>query len=259
MVAFRTNSAYDRFWEGRKQFSSIEENITNAIRILQLSIHPKNEQERLDRAQAMKNLVAMAYSIKYYLLAKPNYLSEKMKSLVSPKILEIGGIDSSSPIDEKTWKISDKEMRSRGIFTKDSLNLPNTLAFEVTNYLEYIDRSYIVPAVYLAMYNSVSTITNAFVGCIRIQTTPIPKAYNCHLHMICTLYLLSIPFSLNGEALVTLLVVQFIVTFMLLGVLSIAEEIENPFGSDKNDLPILTYCDNLYEHLSFVLSNEKEL
>ncbi|OMJ14758.1 UPF0187 protein [Smittium culicis] len=259
MVAFRTNSAYDRFWEGRKQLSSIEDSITNAIRIFQLSIHPKNEQERLDRAQAMKNLVAMAYSIKYYLLAKPNYFSEKMKGLVSPKILEIGGVDSSSPLDEKKWKISDNEMRSRGIFTKDSLNLPITLAFEITNYLEYIDRSYIVPTVYLAMYNSVNIITNAFVGCIRIQTTPIPHAYNSHLHMICTLYLLSIPFSLNGEALVTFLVVQFIVTFMLLGVLSIAEEIENPFGSDKNDLPISAYCDNLYEHLTFVLSNEKEL
>ncbi|OMJ24402.1 UPF0187 protein [Smittium culicis] len=227
--------------------------------MFQLSIHPKNEHEKLSRAQAMKNLVAMAYSIKYYLLAKPNYFSEKMRSLVSPKILEIGGIDSSSPLDEKTWKISDSEMRSRGIFAKDTLNLPNTLAFEITNYLEFIDKSNMVQNVYVAMYTSVTNIFNAFVGCIRIQTTPIPHAYNSHLHMICALYLLSIPFSLNGEALVTFLVVQFIVTFMLLGVLSIAEEIENPFGSDKNDLPISAYCDNLYEHLTFVLSNEKEL
>ncbi|OLY84509.1 UPF0187 protein [Smittium mucronatum] len=257
MVVFRTNTAYDRFWEGRKLVSVIESTITKVMRMFNVSIHPKTDKESEDRIQALKNIVAMAYSIKYYLLARPNYFNKKMETLFSQEILDMANENKGRhSIDERKIVVSDFEMRDHGIFSKNTFNLPITLSFELTNYLEYMDKSEIMPILYMGMYNSIGSIMDAFVGCIRIQTTPVPFAYSSHLHLVTALYLLSIPFSLNGYPVAITAVVQAIITFMLLGVLSIAEEIENPFGSDKNDLPISRYCDNLYEHLMFILDNQ---
>ncbi|OLY84508.1 UPF0187 protein [Smittium mucronatum] len=254
LLVFRTNTAYDRFWEGRKLYSNIERSITEAIRVFHVAIPTKTEHDVKDKIQAMKNAVAMSYSIKYYLLARPNYLNKRMAELLPPR-LKILYDDSACEhsIDEKIPPASDFEMRHRGIFTNDSFNLPIALSFEITNYLQSIDKSEISPVLFVVLFNLVSSIMDAFVGCIRIQTTPVPFAYSSHLHLVCAVYLMYIPFTLNGYHIAVITVIQLITTFMLLGILSIAEEIENPFGCDKNDLPISNYCDNLYDQLMYIL------
>ncbi|OLY83530.1 UPF0187 protein [Smittium mucronatum] len=259
MVVFRTNTAYDRFWEGRKLFSSLEADITKVMRMMQVSIHPKSEKEMEEKIQAMKNVVAMAYSIKYYLLANPNYFNEKMKELLASKILALShkkGTDNS--YGENIDETSDKKMRSIEIFTKDTFNLPITISFEITKYLEYLDKTGMVVPVYMTMYGLIGSIVDIFVGCIRIETTPVPKAYSSHLYLITALYLCCVPFAMNGNPVAVTAVVQIILTFMLLGILSISEEIENPFGSDRNDLPISKYCDNMYDHLMFTIEHSRK-
>ncbi|OLY81469.1 UPF0187 protein [Smittium mucronatum] len=258
MVVFRTNTAYDRFWEGRKLLSSLEADITKAMRMFQISIHPKSEKEMEEKVQAMKNLVAMAYSIKYFLLARPNYFSEKMKELLPKKMLSLNSEKDDNRFDEKNETISDKEMRGIGIFAKDTYNLPIAISFEITKYLEYVDKTGIVVPIYMIMYGLIGSIVDIFVGCIRIETTPVPKAYSSHLYLITGLYLMCIPFAMNGNPVAVTAIVQVILTFMLLGILSISEEIENPFGSDRNDLPISKYCDNLYDHLMFTLEHSRK-
>ncbi|OLY84367.1 UPF0187 protein YneE [Smittium mucronatum] len=46
--------------------------------------------------------------------------------------------------------------------------------------------------------------------------------------------------------------VQILITFVLIGTLSIAEEIEDPFGTDENDLPIFRYCEGIMKELDLV-------
>ena len=70
----------------------------------------------------------------------------------------------------------------------------------------------------------------------RILRTPIPLAYSVHLHHSLWIYLLALPYQIIGPLNWWTIVVVTIASFALLGILAIGKEIENPFGTDYNDL-----------------------
>jgi putative membrane protein len=58
----------------------------------------------------------------------------------------------------------------------------------------------------------------------------LPNAYSAHLYHTLGLYLASLPFQLVASMGWATIVVAFIASFTLLGLLAIAGEIEEPFG-----------------------------
>jgi putative membrane protein len=85
---------------------------------------------------------------------------------------------------------------------------------------------------------SLTTLTDIQGGCERILATPVPFVYNVLMHRIVAGYCLFLPFGLvDTIGWVTPLAVAFI-AFAFYGLDSIGEEIEEPFGTDWNDLPL---------------------
>ncbi|MDQ4140247.1 MAG: hypothetical protein M3142_06955, partial [Bacteroidota bacterium] len=90
-------------------------------------------------------------------------------------------------------------------------------------------------------------------ACERIKKTPIPFSYNVYLKLYISAYTLILPFGLLpifGYAGIGLIMFIF---FAFIGVELMAEEIEDPFGLDCNDLPTgdiaHTIKQNVYELL----------
>ena len=94
--------------------------------------------------------------------------------------------------------------------------------------------------------NRISKIASGKIGkiifglqgaCERIHSTPIPFGYALHLKRILLIYMLTLPFgfieSLNWWS----VPVVMVVFYTMIGIELIAEEIEDPFGTDVNDLP----------------------
>ncbi|HRE82501.1 MAG TPA: bestrophin family ion channel, partial [Opitutaceae bacterium] len=79
--------------------------------------------------------------------------------------------------------------------------------------------------------------------CERIQNTPLPFAYVVHLRRALVLYLLTLPFALVDTFGWTTVLYTFLISYTLLGIDEIGVEIENPFGTDHNDLPLEHICD----------------
>lgn len=81
------------------------------------------------------------------------------------------------------------------------------------------------------------SLTDVIGACERIKKTPIPYAYNSFLKKTIFIYVLSLPFGVVHDlGYYTIFLVPFI--FYILSSLElIAEEIEDPFGRDPNDLP----------------------
>ena len=74
-------------------------------------------------------------------------------------------------------------------------------------------------------------------GCERIRNTPIPYSYMMYIKKFIFIYIITLPFGfLTDSGYFTILIV-LLVTFVLMSVELIAEEIEDPFGFDLNDLP----------------------
>lgn len=82
-------------------------------------------------------------------------------------------------------------------------------------------------------------------GCERIRSTPLASSYRALLRVGITLYLLAAPWSLALEMGWWALPVLAIALGYLLGTEFTAESIEEPFGTDGDDLPLEAYCNTI--------------
>ena len=90
-------------------------------------------------------------------------------------------------------------------------------------------------------------------GCERIKNTPIPFSYSVFLKKFIFFYVMSLPlgyvFSLGYY---TIPVVIFIF-YVLASLELIAEEIEDPFGEDENDLPTTKISETIKKNIEEIL------
>jgi putative membrane protein len=75
-------------------------------------------------------------------------------------------------------------------------------------------------------------------GCERIVRTPLPFAYMLHLRRTLILFLVTLPFALVDTFGWATVLVVLMVTYTFLGIEEIGVEIEEPFGTEDNDLPL---------------------
>lgn len=86
------------------------------------------------------------------------------------------------------------------------------------------------------LFTGLAALTDALSGLDRILQTPIPFAYAVHLEHVVWLYLLTLPFQIIQLLNWWTIPAVTLASFCLLGILDIGAEIENPFGTDYNDL-----------------------
>ena len=86
-------------------------------------------------------------------------------------------------------------------------------------------------------------------ACERIKNTPIPFSYNSFIKKFIFMYVISLPFgAITSFGYATIFVVAFMF-YILASLELIAEEIEDPFGRDANDLPTDNLCETIKENL----------
>ena len=75
-------------------------------------------------------------------------------------------------------------------------------------------------------------------GCERIRNTPIPFSYSSYIKQFVMLYALVMPFGLVREFGYGTVIASMFTFFATMGLELLATEIEEPFGTDINDLPL---------------------
>jgi putative membrane protein len=97
------------------------------------------------------------------------------------------------------------------------------------------------------------TMMDSMGVCERIRDTPLPFAYVVHLRRAVMLFLVTLPFALVDPFGWATVVYAALISYVLLGIDEIGVEIENPFGSDHNDLPLEAICRGIEKDLTSVL------
>lgn len=82
-------------------------------------------------------------------------------------------------------------------------------------------------------------------ACERIKTSPIPLSYRSLLRHGLVLYLLSTPWLIADQLGWATVPVMALMTYFLIGIELTAEEVEEPFGRDGDDLALGRYCDTI--------------
>ena len=226
LLVFRTNTAYERFWEGRKLWGNIVNNINNCARTIWVSVAEKKPEDKEEKIKVLLLLVAFAVGTKLQLRSEP--VNSELEALMPKELYE--------------------ELKTAN-------NPPLTIAFWISDYLQkQHDRNCLNAYQLTAMSQLIDTMVRAVGGCGRILKTPIPLAYSIHLKQLLILYCLTLPFQLVSDLQWWTGPITAIISFAVFGIEAIGIEIENPFGYDANDLPLDRICQTTQINIEDLMS-----
>jgi putative membrane protein len=100
-------------------------------------------------------------------------------------------------------------------------------------------------------------LTDITGACERIKKTPIPHAYRVHLLKFVFLFISLLPLGLVSDMKYWSLIVVAMIFYAFVGLDFIANEIEDPFGDDANDLPTDAICNGIKDTVSEIFQHEK--
>lgn len=226
LLVFRTNTAYERFWEGRKLWGVLVVNVRNLARQIWVGVAANEPSDRKNKASTLQLLGAFAIATKLQLRKEP--VNGELEALVTPAQYQQLKESKMPPLKVVTW-IGEYIQQQRDRNCLDSNQL-------------------------LAMNRLLDSLVEAFTGCDRISKTPIPLAYSIYLKRVLLLYCLLLPFQCVGTLHWWTGVVVGLISFVLLGIEEIGNEIEDPFGIDPNDLPIDGICQTILENLEELIA-----
>jgi len=96
--------------------------------------------------------------------------------------------------------------------------------------------------VYSGIDSNLNELSVVLGGCERIASTPIPFAYSLILHRTVYLFCTLLPFALVEDLKYMTPIVSIFVSYTFLSLEAVAEELEDPFGTAANDLPLNAIC-----------------
>lgn len=214
LLVFRTNTAYDRFWEARKLWGR-QIGVTRHIAQCIWNWMPTQDQLDFEEKRKMILLLpAFAIATKLHLRSEP--INNELTDLISSEQYELLSHQAHAPITILGW------MRSW--------------------FQQQFQRNLISDYQIVYLFDILDTMGLNLGGCERILNTPMPLAYSLHLRHLIYIYCLIFPFQVVDSLLWLTIPGTCLVTFALFGIEQIGVEIQNPFGYDENDLPLDKYC-----------------
>lgn len=106
-------------------------------------------------------------------------------------------------------------------------------------------------------YNNLGMLNDCLTGCERVLNTPLPLAYAIAITQITYVYVMLLPFQLITPLGWIAIPASVAAGYIILGLLLIGGEIENPFGTDVNDLPLELYCEQIAHDMDVIASYDK--
>ncbi len=226
LLVFRTNTAYERFWEGRKLWGTLVNTVRNLARQIWGAIEEREPEDRKAKVAALRLLVAFAVAVKLHLRSEP--VNSELEALMPKEWYEKLKVMNHPPLEVAFW-IGDYLQQQH------ERNCLNT--YQLTAMLKLVD-----------------TMIDVLGGCERILKTPIPLAYAIHLKQLILIYCLSLPFQIVDQLNWWTAFVVALISFAVFGIEEIGIEIENPFGYDTDDLPLDTICNTMQRNIEDLIT-----
>jgi ion channel-forming bestrophin family protein len=219
LLVFRTNTAYERWWEGRKLWGGL----VNSSRNLTIKVNAFVK-DAADRQDFRNILILVPYAIKNH-LRKTTIASE-----TGLEQNEISMADTQAPhlpmtLANKAY-MKCETLRGTGAISGEQLLILNN---EIQQYMEICG------------------------ACERISNTPIPYSYSAFLKKFIFIYTMTLPLALAPLLSYYAVPIVIFIFYVLASLELIAEEIENPFGTDDNDLPLDAICATIKGNVKSVL------
>lgn len=204
LLLFRTNGAYDRWWEGRKLWGAIVNDCRSAYLKIVTRISDEEDKKELGRL------------LELYIHNSKNNLRVRNKQQDFSK--HENRLEDRSPV----YVMQLIYIKLREIEKKGELTQGDLIQIDV----------------------NLNGLMASLGGCERIKNTPIPYSYSLFIKKFIFLYVITLPIVFFHFDYWAILITTF-VFYALVSMEVLAEEIEDPFGTDDNDLPLEQICDTI--------------
>jgi putative membrane protein len=215
-LGFRNGAAFDRYWEGRKLWGDLLHRARTLARQLQTLTaleQPARYNDRADpRTRIVLRTIALAHALRHQLRD-------------SDPRAELGrwiGADELAAV---------RQPGAASLLTRNGRDLGQLLR---AGQLE--------PNLAAQIDATLGGLCADVAGCERIRNTPIPFAYTLLLHRTAYLYCFLLPFGLVETIGAMTPLVVAIVAYTFFGLDALGSEIEEPFGTEPNHLPLDALC-----------------
>lgn len=218
LLVFRTNTAYDRWWEGRKLWGKLVNDSRNFV-IKINSILPEND---------VKNRTQIAKYLRFFPYFLASHLSKESTRLV---------------LDEDFSDLQ-KELQHHP---------PAELVFLLTKKLYQLKKeNKISDTEMLFLDTQLSGFLDGCGGCERIKNTPIPYSYSSFIKKFIIFYVMALPVANVVNLGGFMIPITMFVYYVLMSLELIAEEIEDPFNNDENDIPMEAISQNIERSINLI-------
>ena len=111
------------------------------------------------------------------------------------------------------------------------------------------DEGLVTDIVWQSIDDNLNHLSAYLGGCDRLASTPVPFAYSLMLHRTVYLFCTLLPFALVADLHLMTPLVSVFISYTFLSLESLAEELEDPFGTAPNHLPLDALCVNIERNL----------
>ena len=202
LIVFRTNTSYDRFWEGRKRWGGVVNASRNLVRHARAHTGPSGDLGALAGAYAHALMVHLRKEADFTGLVP--FIGEQAASEVAahPNPPALVALRMSERVEARLM-----DGRASGFQGQD-------------------------------MDRYIGELLDHQGACERILKTPVPFAYAAAVRQLLVVYLGTLPFVLVSEFTWGAVPASIFIAYALFAIEEMGVHIEDPFGYDPNDLPL---------------------
>lgn len=216
LLVFRTNTAYERWWEGRRLWGSLVNNSRN----LAMKLNALLPADATDHRLFFRKMIPAYAKALHWHLHK--------------------GQKNTAPL------------KDAGLFetADEHKHVPNQAALLMYRQIEKIrEQQLLTGEQLLYINNELMSFTDICGACERIKNTPIPFSYSVFIKKFIFFYVMTLPFGFVFQIGYYVIPVVSFIFYVLASLEVIAEEIEDPFGGDPNDVPTEQLSENIRKHV----------
>jgi len=217
LLVFRTNTAYDRWWEGRKKWGCLVNDTRNLAIKLAVIVSNKDDREFFQRM--IPNFVfASKEHLRKGILADDLNLFPEEKNILNNEHIP------NAIVKALYQRI--KKLKNEGVISEEE---------------------------FIILDKNINALLDSLGGCERIKNTPIPFSYSLFLKKFIFIYVITLPLAFVSHFGYYSALIATFVFYVFVSMEVLAEEIEDPFGKDDNDLPTDNICEKIKSNVEEIL------
>jgi ion channel-forming bestrophin family protein len=231
-LAFRNNSAYDRWWEARTLWGGLVNSArTFARQVLTLVDEPEaNEEDDIASRRALVELqIGYVHALRCHLRKQSPF--PELEGSLDPSLVS---------------------------YLRAQRNVPAGILFVMGRMLKRLfERRRLDSYRFTAIDRSLTDLCNIQGACERIKNTPLPRQYEFFPRVLVGLYCVLLPLGLvEGLGMLTP-VASTLISFIFVSLDTIGREIESPFENTMHDTPMSTLTRAIEVNLRQNLGDER--